>query len=373
VAAVRKIAFLSVLVLACLSCSPPYNADLSLAAINLSRLTYQSVVDTGIRIQTDSPAYDAVFMPVKASSGTLSTVDPSRGFILLTSANQVSLMYVQPDGNGGYVRVPDPASSGPVGIGTLSGRDPNYPGFEMRTVPNGIYAAIFSYDSSQPGNSSPDIWQVASGNITPLFPTLTFSGLVAAIMTPPILPVGAQFVPSFSSVQDSMNLLVRDGFAFIHEVGLTSVNSLGFSGVTDFTGGYSSSLATLLSGLNRCLYYHDAAAGVSYASFYAAGAWQCWRWQSGGANLQKVMGITCRIDALLTTGELLSTQDGVGRLFDPQGNLISTFPFGALRYSMEAYVNGTATVFLSRSVVTGGTLSLELYSIPSSKLKSLSY
>ncbi|HYW85026.1 MAG TPA: hypothetical protein VFB30_17325, partial [Spirochaetia bacterium] len=59
----RKLAFLPVLLLACLSCSPPFNADLSLAAINLSRLTYQSVVDTGIRIRSGSPAYDAVFMP----------------------------------------------------------------------------------------------------------------------------------------------------------------------------------------------------------------------------------------------------------------------------------------------------------------------
>jgi hypothetical protein len=87
----------------------------------------------------------------------------------------------------------------------------------------------------------------------------------------------------------------------------------------------------------------------------------------------QIAGITCRIDALLTTGELLSTQDGEGSLFDPQGNLLTRFPLGALRFSMEAYVNGTATVFLSRSFVTDGSLSLELYSIPSSRLKSLSY
>jgi hypothetical protein len=373
VAAVRKIAFLSVLALACLSCSPPYNADLSLAAINLSRLTYQSVVDTGIRIQTGSPIDDAVFMPVKASPGTLSTIDPSRGFILLTSSNDVSLMYVQPDGNGGYVRIPDPAASGPVAIGTLLGKDPNYPGFEMRTVPNGIYAAIFSYDSSQPANSSALIyWQDFPGHLAPAS-LLNFSSLLAAIMSAPVV-IGAQYVPSSAIGGDSMHFLVRDNASgSIHEVGLVTVNFSGFSGVTDTNGAYPLSFSLMFAGLNRVQYYHDATTGVSYASFFAGGAWQCWRWEAYGVNARQITGINCRIDALLANGELLSTQDGVGRLFDPQGNLLTTFPFGALRYSVEAYVNGTATVFLSRSVVTGGTLSLELYSIPSSNLRSLSY
>jgi len=370
---VRKISFLFVLVLTCLSCSPPFNADLSLAAINLPRLTYQSVVNTGIRISQGSPTYDAVFMPVKASLGTLSTIDPSRGFIQLTSSNDVSLMYVQPDGNGGYVRVPDPATSGPVGIGTLLGKDPNYPSFEMRTVPVGAYAGVFSYNSLQPANDSALIyWQDFPGHLAPAS-MVNFSSLFSAIMSAPVV-IGAQYVPSSAIGGDSMYLLVRDGASgSLHEVGLVTVNFAGFSGVTDTNGAYPLSFSLMFAGVNRCQYYHDAAAGVSYASFSAGGAWQCWRWEAYGVNVRQITGINCRIDALLATGELLSTQDGVGRLFDPQGNLLTSFPFGALRYSMEAYVNGTATVFLSRSVVTSGTLSLELYSIPTSRLKSLSY
>jgi hypothetical protein len=374
VAAVKKIGLLCALLLAFLSCSPPFDANLSLTAINLSRLTYQSVVDTGIQVWPDSPAYDAVFMPVKAS-GTLSTVDPSRGFILFTSSNQVNLMYVEPDGKGGYVRVPDPSTSGPVGIGGLFGKDPNYPSFEMRTVPDGIYAAVFSYDSSQPGNNSSLIyWQDSPGHIASASAS-NFSNLLLSIMAPAVV-IGAQYVPSSAIGGDGMYWLARDNAGSIHEATLTTINFSGFSGPTDNTGPLSptSPITAAFSSLNRCLYYHDAASGISYASFHAGGAWQCWRWDSpSGGNFKRIAGITCRIDALLTTGELLSTQDGEGRLFDPQGNLLTRFPFGALRFSMEAYVNGTATVFLSRSLVTDGSLSLELYSIPSSRLKSLSY
>jgi hypothetical protein len=372
----RKIGFLAVLLLACVSCSPPFDADLSLAAINLPRLTYQSEVNTGISIWPGSPAYDAVFLPVKASLGTLSTVDPSRGFILLTSSNGVSLMYVRPDGYGGYVRAPDPSNSGPMGIGGLYGRDPNYPGYEMRTAWEGDYAALFSYDSLQPDNSTAVIvWQDSPGSITQLFPPDPFTGLLAA-GSPGIggaVVLGAQFAPSSSIGGDGMYWLARDSGGSIHEATLNTVNFSGFSGVADTTGALSPTFSSIFSGLNRCLYYHDPATGVSYASFHAAGAWQCWRWETGGANARQLTKITCRIDALLTTGELLSTQDGAGRLFDPEGNLLAAFPFGALRYSMEAYVNGTATVFLSRSFVTDGSLSLELYSIPSSRLKTLSY
>jgi hypothetical protein len=372
VAAVRRIALLFIFVLVCISCVPPFDADLSLAVINLSRLTYQSTVGTGIRIWPDSPNYNGVFLPVKASFGTLSTVDPSRGFIFFTNSNGASLMYIRPDGNGGYTRVPDPATSGPMGIGGLYGRDPNYPAYEMRTLWYGDYAAVFSYDSSQPANSSALIfWQDYPGHIAPVSP-VTFSGLLAAIMYSPVV-LGAQFVPSMNIGGDSLNLLARDSGGYIHEVGVTTVNYSGYSGVTDVNGGYPLSFSLMFAGVNRCQYYHDAATGVSYASFYAAGAWQCWRWEAFGANVRQIAGITCRIDALLETGELLSTQDNVGRLFDAQGNLLTTFPFGSLRYSMEAYVNGTATVFLSRQVVSGGSLSLQLYSIPSSQLKTLTY
>ncbi|HYW85491.1 MAG TPA: hypothetical protein VFB30_19725, partial [Spirochaetia bacterium] len=248
----------------------------------------------------------------------------------------------------------------------------NYPGVEMRTVPTGVYAGVFSYDSSQPTNNSALIyWQDLPGHLAPAS-QVNFSSLLAAIMSAPVV-IGAQYVPSSALGGDGMYLLVRDSTSALHEVGMVTVNFSGFSGVTDTNGAYPLSFSLMFAGLNRCQYYHDAASGASYASFYAGGAWQCWRWEAYGVNARQIAGINCRIDALLTTGELLSTQDGVGRLFDPQGNLLTTFPFGALRYSMEAYVNGTATVFLSRSVVTGGTLSLELYSIPSSKLKSLSY
>lgn len=371
----RRITLPFILVLVCVSCAPPFNPDLSLTVINLSRLTYQSTVDTGIKIWPNSPDYNAVFLPVKASFGTLSTVDPSRGFILFTNSTGVSLMYVKPDGIGGYTRVPDPATSGPMGIGGLYGRDPNYPGFEMRTVWQGDYAALFSYDSSQPFNSSALVYGLSSApvSITQIVLPETFPQILLPIM-PPAVVLGAQFAPSSSVGGDSMYWLARDNGGYIHEVVLTTVNFSGFSGVIDSPfGGYPLSFSEMFAGLNRCLYYHDATTGVSYASFYAAGAWQCWRWEAFGTNVKQIAGITCRIDALLATGELLSTQDGVGRLFDEQGNLLTTFPFGTLRYSMEAYVNGTATVFLSRQIVSGGSLSLELYTIPSTQMKSLSY
>ena len=371
----RKIAFLPVFLLACLSCSPPFDADIGLAALNLSRLTYQSTVDTGIRIRDGSPAYDAVFMPVKAPLGTLSTIDPSRGFVLLTTSTDVSLMFVAPDGNGGYVRVPDPAASGPVGLGTRFGKDPHYPGFDMRTVPDGTYAAVFSYDSFQPIQNSLTVMRAdtSAGTLTQSVAALTFAGMIAAIMLSPEV-IGAQYVPSSSIGGDGMFWLARDSGGYIHEISLNTVNFSGFSGVTDLTpGGIPLSFSLMFAGLSRVLYYHDPSTGVSYASFSAGGAWQCWRWEAYGANARQIPGITCRIDALLTTGELLSTQDGVGRLFDPEGKLLTTFPFGALRYSVEAYMNGTAVVFLSRSVVTHGSLSLELYSLPTARLRSLSY
>ena len=368
----RRLAPAFLLPLALLSCAPPFDPDLSLAAITMAKLTYQSTVATGIKVSTGSPDLDAVFLPVKSTEGSNASVDPSRGFVVITSSTGVSLMFIRPDGNGGFVRLPDPSVSSPLGIGGLNGRDPNYPAFEARTVWAGDYVAVFSYDSAQPINNSAVIYQASTG-LTTLFAPKALAGPFLPLMASPVVVLGAQLDLANTAGGDGQYLLARDGSGHFHEVFLTAVNSAGFTGALDLSGPLPTVFSAIPAGLNRCLYYHDGATGLSYASYFADGQWQCWRWQGGGTNARRLTGIPCRIDSLLSTGELLSTQGGVGRLFDSSGNLLTSFPLGSLRYSMEAYVNGTATVFFSGKAIHDGALSLVLYSTLSSKVRSLTY
>ena len=60
----------------------------------------------------------------------------------------------------------------------------------------------------------------------------------------------------------------------------------------------------------------------SFASFFSGGQWVCW--QLSTATL--MTGITHRVDAILTTGDLLSTEGGTLRLYDSSGAGTSCTP-----------------------------------------------
>lgn len=85
-------------------------------------------------------------------------------------------------------------------------------------------------------------------------------------------------------------------------------------------------------------------------------------------------GVTHRIDAVLSTGELLSTEGGTLRLYDPsgQGTQLYAVPLNGLQFCYEAYVGGTAYVFFSLPIsLSRGDWAFNVYAIPTSMMRSL--
>jgi hypothetical protein len=141
-----------------------------------------------------------------------------------------------------------------------------------------------------------------------------------------------------------------------------------------------------LAGVTRCHYFYDPDLGrgqtpddrKSYVSWFdtAAGSWRCISWTGTGTVESNVLsGVTHRIDALLTTGMLFSTEGNVGRVYDSSGTEIASFPLGALRFIGERYVDGAPLALFSLArIVTeryGETLAIDLYSIPTAGLETL--
>ena len=84
----------------------------------------------------------------------------------------------------------------------------------------------------------------------------------------------------------------------------------------------------------------------------------------------QLTNIGTRIDDLLTTGELLSTQGNTANVYDPTtatGTLEATFPLGDLRFVGEVYIGGTPTVLFSEALWYGQQLTFNVYSIPTSQ------
>jgi hypothetical protein len=131
---------------------------------------------------------------------------------------------------------------------------------------------------------------------------------------------------------------------------------------------------------NRVLYYYDPVPAVprSYVSVWsspmAQGAWSTWVWTDSVPSSSRLSGIDHRIDALLTTGELFSTEGNTGRVYDPTtptGHLEAEFTLGDLRFIGEVYIAGIPNVLFSHAVWFNRQVSFDVYSIPTSQLKSL--
>jgi len=106
------------------------------------------------------------------------------------------------------------------------------------------------------------------------------------------------------------------------------------------------------------------------------GNWSTWVWIDNASppTHWQLSGIGNRIDDLLTTGELFSTEGNVGRVFDPKtptGTLEATFPLSDLRFIGEMYIGGTATMLFSHALWAGRQLSFNIYSIPTADIKTL--
>jgi hypothetical protein len=136
--------------------------------------------------------------------------------------------------------------------------------------------------------------------------------------------------------------------------------------------GSGSSAATLASvPVPRALYYKSPS-GQSYASFVQGGQWVCYQWMPSGVP-SKLPGVTHRIDAVLTSGDLLSTEGGILTLYDPNGSLVRSVSLGGLHFCYEAYVGPTTPyAFFSLAMeLSQDYWAFRVYAVPTSSIRDL--
>jgi len=116
----------------------------------------------------------------------------------------------------------------------------------------------------------------------------------------------------------------------------------------------------------------------SFASWYdqSSGSWVSYAWwetptTGSGVFSSMKLPVDHRLDTLLSTGQLLSTEGGTGRLYDRDGNLLSTFPLGNLVYIAEEYVGGVARCYFSQCLIYDNQLHFNVYWIRTDQLTSL--
>jgi hypothetical protein len=377
----RKPVPLLLLAVLCVSCSPPpFDLALEQTTSTLKKLTRDNTalitVDTG---GFNTGENNATFFPRVQLSGTDYTFDYSYGFVVSETS--------EPFGANVEVHAIQSGKQFSQQTFPIFNADPTIPSFQVWTAKSGLSLFGIGFDSQNPDNTS---YTLFTSNLAAVPPTLGTVGnqlrsqvnmdlgLSGGIIGASIYPTAAGF--------DQLSLLVSDLGGNFGEAGY-QVSATGLASAANLRSvlGPFHGLPFIPSALKRCQFFYDANLGLdparspnrSYVSWYdtTKGAWQAHTWWENppGTRLDKPLPtVTSRIDALLSTGELFSTEGGTGRVYDREGAVLAQFPLGTLQFIGEELVGGVARSYFSLFLPYDEALHFNVYWIRTDQLKTLS-
>ena len=340
----KRLVLAGVVALAVTACAPPFLADLNRAAALTGHMTMVGTVGA-VSLGTAS---NVRFYPVKQAASSLSGLNIQSGFIVSDNGSgSDNLQFVFTDSNGTQT----------IGSSTaLPVSSSSYP--------------VYDYDVTTPTTSgTATIFVVSAMNnsyypLTVTFPNGTFTNPAALTLTSLFSPFtgvpGDQMVPQQGT--ESFNFLLS---------GSTYANGLGTLAGSTLTSGGSTNYSTIPGSPARAT-YGVSPGGIGYASYYNGTGWVCYELNPSGPTVTLLPGVTNRLDTVLTSGDLLSTQDGTLRLYDSSGSQIYAVPLNGLQYCYEMYVGGTPYVFFSLPItIPHNNMAFNTYAIPTSSMPNL--
>jgi hypothetical protein len=373
---VRKLGLLVLAVAAAtFSCTlPPFNLLISQGVQSSSRMNLEGRIGplssfnfasgTGGALIAFYPLKDAVYgFTLQSGFITWSSESGSRQ-IAFVASNTGNLRQV--------------ASSQGLGMDTP---DPPYPGFVIQSVKGGYFNIVLGWDASMTsrfkmalmsgdpfGNTyPPPSW----GDMSPTFTAFIPPSYVRVRHMGVYPDTNVTYDRVYALVENAMTGLFEEAQLDLSSAGLSPPARLRLNGIN-------------LSGVGptgipqHALYYYDPGTTYGFANWWdsAAGKWITWRWYetTSGSTIavaSELPQVTRRIDALLTTRELFSTEDGSGRIYDLDGNLKASFPVAGLSFVGEVYASGVAKLLFSHAFWYQRQLYFNVFSIPSADVKTL--
>ena len=316
---------LFLLSLAIVSCAPAYVAELNSSAPLAAQMSLLGTIGP-VKSPDGSSTTAIKFLPIKPTSSmtSLDQLNVGPGFLVSESGGRETLSFAFLD-PGGKVQVNNIGASF-----SLAGADSNYPlyQYEVLTPTSTTAADVLVLKMDPAVDSTAELYRaILTGNtISKLMPPGT--QLLSGLWGRPV--VGAQVFPlpgadRFGFLFDNGSPLDGDGTANLN--GSTAVFDTPAAGNTNiqFPGTQK-----------RALYYNNGQASPAYrgyASCRSGGQWVCYRWDLTTILPATLLsGITHRIDALLTSGDLISTEDATLRVYDPDGAEVLSTGMGALKF-----------------------------------------
>ncbi len=370
---VKRILLLSALCGLMTACQPPFDTGMGQAMRLIRNMTLETRVGPfSMSERTPNLADGAVFLPFRAGTDIVRT----SGLIRIQDEYNCRIWHVWGVQDGAQT-VYSGFGSDSLGTIPLTGNTPAYPEVMTHCVASGTIYLSFQF---APLNALGLLFQVNStGGIPSIaaigtYPQTTFlpGSFLGMYLNPLVL--GGHFPSEGTGTADHAYFLVAgnpDGSAGYWEMesqltpGALNVFSITTSGVPlPFLAGPPAA--------QRCMYFHDPAAKRSFASALVGGSWQCWTWNTDPVSAPvQLAGVTRRVDALLSTGELFSVQDGTGTVYGPDGTQRTSFPLGCLQFLGETDVSGAKAALFHLVIADNDAATFYIYSLPSARLAEL--
>jgi hypothetical protein len=359
----------AVLCLFSLGCSlPPFDDGLSLAMVTADKLDPVTRIGPIQAWHGDFEDGELSFFPIKDAP------DSKIGYLLIASSYFLRVRFLNgPTGQFmGELRLDGPAA------------DANQKTYTAEPLKGGPCLSLAVFDPANPNNNALLV-------LDPAFPSLVRSAVDLKSYFQPSFPVtlvrivGVHLYPETDPV--------RDRFAFFGVLDLSGH----FGEISRYTdpllaGGLGAATVPPLNRLDSVLpslpapgsgafYFHrPVAPNTSYLSWYEAstGTYRNYAWDDG-LTAGELTGMRRRIDAVLTTGELLSFANGACYVYDGNGSRKYSFPMGSLHFCFEKYDNaaGSYRLYFSLAYWLYGyrngedKLLIDIYSLPTASLDSL--
>lgn len=358
----------AVLLAACWS--PPFDEDISLAVLaegNMNRL-YEFT--------------SGVWIPDNAGYRFLPHYDPVSpgGFLIAEDlAKYFMFFYAVPWSSSGPIgtSLPDPGTVDPVN--SLFYGAPGSPRLAASIIFD--IGGILDYEFL--------VWNNAMGTVfmeDKFFDFPAVSGYLGTLAVPvaELTLTGLHFYPDPDASRIILHALIHwaagDAFfelEFVTDEALpgvafkSNINSVRSGGAVDRIA-----LGGRFPLPGKAAYFHSPVSGRSYMNFRdPAGSWKTFTWTaSAGTAGPSAIGVGEKIQAVLTTGEILTTDGGYGRAYNPGGGLKYRFPLGEMRFGYEIYLDNTPTLVFSRGrrdKYFGYSLGFDVFSLPTADLYRL--
>ncbi len=365
---------LALIILTISSCSPPpFNLGLSQSAAVASKMALVGQIG---RIQSISSQGNTnfAFFPEKDGSGGITLQSGFVTWISQSTSQQIAFV-VAGGGQSAYRVVAGPQNPG------ATNQNPPFPGFTIQSVKSAYNNVIFSYDTSfasrlkyafMVGDPVGNTYTLPAW--TDLTPTFTIAPF---FMGGGVHIRGVSISPAPNPAYDYAYMLAKNLGTGNFQEAQFQISQTGLAAPVALRSAELNLSSVGSAGVpQEALYYYDPGTTIGFADWYdvPSSSWMCWKWYEfppGVASPAYLSGITHRIDAVLTTGELFSTEGDTGRVYDQNGNLLSQFSLTGFSFVGEVYVGGVAHVLFSQALWYNNGLQFNVYSIPTSSLKSL--